>query len=162
MSPRRYLGLVRALLVAAGVLLFALGIDTVVTTPPPPPDSDRFLEGLTFFVSLVVAALGLLVAQVGYAVPAGSGRLRAGPLADRSAGLRGGVAALLYVAAGLLLVYVVPAVLPAVTESTPYVVSLLALFVAGVLGAVLSVLYALGGRLLRTARQHSEDDGRAT
>lgn len=160
MSPRSYLGLVRALLVAIGVLLYALGIDTVVTTPPP--ESDGFLRGLTFVVSLVVAALGLLVVQFGYAVPPGTGRFRTGPLADRSAGLRSGVVALLYVGAGSLLVYGVPALFPGVKGSTAYVVGLLAFFVAGVIGAVLSVLYALGGRLFRRFGQGADDGGRAT
>ncbi|MFC7045850.1 hypothetical protein ACFQH6_10935 [Halobacteriaceae archaeon GCM10025711] len=159
---RRYVGLLRGLLMAVGLFLFYAGLNSVARLPPGPPESDGFIRGLAYMFALIVGVAGLLLVQVGYAIPAGTGRFRVGPLAGRSAGLRGGVAVLVYFVVAALMVYGIPAVVPAVTESMTYATGLFVLVIAGVLGTVLAVLFALGGLVIRASRRSDADDAQPT
>lgn len=147
-----------------GLALVAAGLDTVASTASAPPDSDGFIQGLAYLFALILGVSGLLAVQIGYALPAGTGRLRVGPLADRSAGARAGVTVLLYALVVLVMVYGVPAVVPSVTESTTYATGLFFVAIATVVGAVLALLFALAGAVLRVARRRSsgEDNRTAT
>ena len=129
------------------MLLFASGINTVASLSPAPPNSDGFLDGLAYLFSLVLGVAGLLVVQIGYAFPAGSGRFRVGPFVDRSVSVRSGVMVVVYFVTALLMVYGFPMIVPAVTESTTYAAVFIAVGIAAVGGLVLTLLLALGGLL---------------
>lgn len=130
------------------MILFVSGIDTVASLSPAPPNSDGFLDGLAYLFSLILGVAGLLVVQMGYAFPAGSGRFRAGPLVDRSVSVRSVVVVVVYFVTALLMVYGIPMVVPAVTESTTYAAVFIVVGIAAVVGLVLTLLLALGGLLL--------------
>jgi len=65
---------VRALLVAAGVVVAALTVLELVSMPPPPPDSDGFAHGMAGLVGGVVIAVSLGVAAVSVVLPSLLGR----------------------------------------------------------------------------------------
>lgn len=152
MSLHRYLGLVRGLLIVVGGGLFVAGLDAVASLPPSPPQSDGFIEGLTYLFALLLGVGGLLAVQVGYALPAGTGRFRFGPLSDRSPGLRAGIAVVCYVSIGLLMVYVVPVVVPSVTENMTYATGLFVFGIATIVGSVVALVLASAGFLVQTVR----------
>lgn len=149
MFLHRYLGFFRALLVGFGLTLFVAGLNTVASTPTPPPESDGFLKGLAYIYALLVGVTGLLVVQIGYALPAGTGWLRTGPLADRSVGTRGVAVVLVYMLMVLLMVYGIPRLVPSVTESTAYATGLFIFGIASGVGGVLALLFVLGGLITR-------------
>jgi len=64
---------VRALLVAAGVVVAALTVFKLVSMPPP-PDSDGFAHGMAGLVGGVVIAVSLGVAAVSVVLPSLLGR----------------------------------------------------------------------------------------
>lgn len=152
MSLREYLGPVRLLIVLVGLGLFAAAIETVASLPPAPPNSDGFVEGLAYIGSLLLGVAGLLLVELGYAIPAGIGRFRRGPLADRSSGLRAGTAVLAYVGVAVLMVYGIPFLIPSVTESMAYVTGFMVLAVSAGAGAVLALVLFVGGILFRRSR----------
>lgn len=131
------------------MLLFGSGINTVASLSPAPPNSDGFLDGLAYLFSLILGVAGLLVVQIGYALPAGSGRFRVGPLGDRSVSVRSGVVVVVYFVTALLMVYGFPMVVPAVTESTTYAAVFIVVGIAAAVGVVLTLLLALGGFLFQ-------------
>lgn len=152
MSLHRHLGILRGLLISVGLVLFVAGLDAVASMPTPPPESDGFIEGLTYIFALVLGVAGLLAVQVGYAVPAGTGRFEFGPLADRSPGLRSGVAVLVYLSIAVLMVYGVPVVVPSVTESMTYATGLFVFAIAAIVGSVIACCLAAAGFLTRSVR----------
>ena len=150
MFLQRYLGLLRGLLIVVGVGLFLAGLDAVASMPTPPPESDGFIEGLTYIFGLLFGVGGLLLVQVEYAIPPGSGRF--GPLADRNPGIRGGVVIVGYLAVAIGMVYVVPLLAPTVTGSTTYALALFVLGIAAVVGSPIALVLAAGDLLHRVVR----------
>lgn len=134
----------RALLVLVGVGLFASGLNTVASLPMGPPESDGFLEGLAYIHAILVGVIGLLVVQFGYVFPAGSGRFRVGPLANRTAAVRGGIIVLVYGLIAILMVYGIPFLIPSITESMTYATGLFVFVIACGIGTVITVFLKLG------------------
>lgn len=143
-SLHRYFGVFRALLVFVGLGLFASGLNTVASMPMAPPESDGFLEGLAYIHAILVGVIGLVVVQFGYVFPAGSGRFSVGPLATRTAAMRGGIIVLVYLLTAFLMVYAIPFLVPSVTESTTYATGLFVFIIAGGIGTGITVLLKLG------------------
>ncbi|SHG79138.1 hypothetical protein [Halobaculum gomorrense] len=94
-----FLAALRVAVVAAGlaghvaVAAFVLGLQA------PPATGDGVPSGFAFAFALLGTAVAGTVSVVGYGLPAGEGRLRVGPLADRSSTHRlvaGGAAASLF------------------------------------------------------------------
>jgi hypothetical protein len=158
MSLRRYFWIVRALLLLVGGGLFVAGLDAVASTSPSPPESDGFVEGLAYIFALISGVTGLVVAQIGYALPAGTGRFRVGPLADRSVGVRSGAVVVLYVLLALVMVYGIPVIVPSVTESMTYVAALLVFAIAAVVGVVVAVVAGSADLLLGMYRRRTGSD----
>lgn len=152
MSLQQYLGPVRFLFVLLGLGLFAAAIETVASLPPAHPNSDGFVEGLAYIGSLLLGIAGLLLVELGYAIPAGVGRFRGGPLADRSSGLRAGAAVLAYLGIVVLMVYGIPFVIPSVTESMAYATGLMIIASSAGIGAVLALGLFIGGMVFRVSR----------
>jgi hypothetical protein len=148
MSLRRYFGIVRT-------LLLLVGLDAVASMPPLPPESDGFIEGFAYIFALLLGVTGLVVAQVGYALPAGTGRFRVGPLADRSAGVRSGAVVVLYLLIAFVMVYGIPVVVPGVTESMTYGTALFVFAFAAVVGAAVTSVAALSDMALDVYRRHT-------
>jgi hypothetical protein len=117
--------------------------------PMGPPESDGFVQGLAYMYAILIGVLGLVLVQIGYVFPAGRGRFRVGPLATRTPALRGGATVLVSVLIAFSMVYVVPTLVPSVTASDTYVTALFVVVIAGGVGAVLSVLLALGNLIQR-------------
>ena len=153
----RYLGLVRGVVVGIGLLLFIAGLNTVASMPPAPPESDGFVHGLAYMGALILGVAGLILVQIGYSLPSGTGQFQVGPLADRSTGLRSGVTVLLYFGTAAVMVYGLPHVVPSVTESTTYVTGLFIIVIAGVLGVLYTVLVSIAGFLIRAIRQRHQE-----
>jgi hypothetical protein len=162
MSLRRYFGVVRGLLLLVGIALFVVGLDAVASTSPSPPESDGFVEGLAYIFALISGVSGLVVAQIGYALPAGTGRFRVGPLADRGAGVRSGAVVVLYLLIAIVMVYGIPVIVPSVTESMTYVTALFVFAIAAVVGAVVTGIAALSDMLLELYRRHRGSDESST
>ena len=154
MSSTRYLGALRIVLLLAGTGAFCWGIYTGATLPEPPPNSDGLPTGFAVAIVLLAQFAGTLLAQVGYAIPAGTGRLRFGPLADRPAVVRAAAATGAFAALALLLLvagWVLPDSLPRVVSGT-YAFSWLGAAVGAAVGVALTALSAVGtgaARLLR-------------
>ncbi|NHX35502.1 MULTISPECIES: hypothetical protein [Halolamina] len=161
MSPKRYLGPLRAVLSVVGVLILCYGVYFGATLPEPPPNSDGVPTGFAVIYVLLVQSAGALLAQVGYALPAGTGRFRFGPLADSPAVVRAAAATALFVTA-VALVTAFGWVLP---ESVPRVVSGTHAFlwfaaVAGsAVGVVLTAVLAVGTALWRLVQGEPVLDG---
>lgn len=153
-SPFRYFGILRAFLLLVGLWLVATALHSVASTPPP-PNSDGFLEGLGYLNALISGVFGLLVIQIGYALPAGIGRFRFGPLANRSAATRGGVTVVVYVLVALLMVYGIPPVVPGVTESATYVTGFFLVSIASGIGVLIVILLVFVGLMFRISSLHS-------
>ncbi|MFD1526173.1 hypothetical protein [Halolamina salina] len=151
MSPKRYLGLARAALLLVGAGVFCYGLYVGATIPEPPPNSDGVPTGFAVIFVLLAQSVGAALAHVGYALPAGSGRFRFGPLADRAAVVRAGAATVVFVAAlGLLtaLGWVLPESLPRAVSGT-YAFSWLGAVVGSLTVVVLTAVLAVGTGLWR-------------
>jgi hypothetical protein len=151
-SPDRYLGAVRVLLVGLGLSVFVYALDMVGFTPIPSPERGGHVVGMAYLFSVVVGAAGFLLALVGYALPPGTDPVVEGPLGARSAGTRAGVQAVGALVTGLVLLFAVPEVVPGLSGTAAFVSGVLALVVGGVLGVPLALLFTLSGLLLRTYR----------
>ncbi|MFC6786317.1 hypothetical protein ACFQFH_10555 [Halobaculum halobium] len=84
-----------ALLAALRVAVVAVGLAGHVAVaafvfdlPPPPETGDGVPAGFAFAFALIGTAVAGVVTVVGYGLPAGEGRFRVGPLADRSSTYR--------------------------------------------------------------------------
>jgi len=155
-SPRRYFGLVRATLLLAGAAVFCYGVYFGATIPEPPPNSDGVPTGFAVIYVLIVQSVGALIAQVGYAFPAGTGRFRFGPLADRPVVVRAGTATAAFV--GLFALVMVFWMLIPDSLSLPGIVTGTNTFlwfgaVAGTtVGVVLTAVLTVGTAVWRLAR----------
>lgn len=107
MSLKRYLGALRLSLVAVGLLVVAYGVYFGANIPEPPPNSDGVPTGFAVIYVMLVQAAGALLAQIGYALPAGTGRFRFGPLADRSPPVRAAAATTVFAGSWVLLTVIV-------------------------------------------------------
>lgn len=154
-SFKRYYGFLRALLMVMGLALVAAGVDTVASLPSGPPADDGFLDGLAYLAALVLGSAGLVVIQLGFALPPGVGRFRGGPLADRTAGARSGAVVVAYVVALALGVYVIPVFVPSVTGSPAYVTLVVCSVIATVVGVAVTLVVTIGGVLYRIHRRRS-------
>jgi len=153
-SPKRYLGALRATLLLVGVGTLCYGLYVGGTLPEPRPNSDGVPVGFGVAYALILLFAGALVAQVGYALPAGTGRLRFGPLADRPAAVRAaGATAAFAVGVALLTVagVFIPDSAPRVLSST-YAFTWLAGVAGTVTGLALSVLLGVGTAIWRLVR----------
>ena len=154
MSPKRYFGLVRAALLLVGGLVFCWAVYVGATIPEPPPNTDGLPAGFAVMYALIVQSAGALTAQIGYALPAGAGRFRFGPLADRSVAFRGAVATAVFVTAALLLSvlgWVLPDSLPRVVSGT-YAFSWLGAAAGSATGIVLTAALAAVTAIVRLVR----------
>ncbi|WP_435116854.1 hypothetical protein [Halolamina sp. C58] len=151
MSPKQYFGLARAALLLVGASVFCYGIYVGATIPEPPPNSDGFPAGFAVIFVLIAQSIGATLAHVGYALPAGSGRFRFGPLADRPAVVRAAVATAVFVGAGIVLTVVgrlLPESVPRVVSGT-YAFSWFGAVIGSLTGVVLSLVLAVGTGLWR-------------
>lgn len=102
MDRSRLLAALRVGVVTVGLAGFVAVAAFVLDLPPPPETGDGVPSGFAFAFALIGTAAAGVVTVVGYGLPAGGGRLRAGPLADHSSTYRlvagGGAASLLGVA----------------------------------------------------------------
>ena len=150
-SPRRYFGLARAGLLLVGALVFCYGIYIGATIPEPPPNSDGLPSGFAVMFALIVHFVGTALAHVGYALPAGSGRFRFGPLADRPAVVRAAVATAVFIGGGALLTalgWVLPESLSRAASGT-YAFTWFGAAVGSLTGVVLTLVLAVGTGLWR-------------
>ncbi|QZP38811.1 hypothetical protein [Halobaculum magnesiiphilum] len=69
--------------VAVGLAGFVAVAVFVFDLPPPPETGDGLPAAFGFAIALLGTAVAGVVTVVGYGLPAGEGRLRVGPLADR-------------------------------------------------------------------------------
>ena len=154
MSLRRYFGAIRAALLLAGGVAFCWAVYFGATLPEPPPNSDGLPAGFAVAFVLIAQSASALVAQVGYALPAGTGRFRFGPLADRPAIVRAAAATAAFASLTLLLLvagWVLPDSMPSVVTGT-YAFTWLGAVVAGAIGLVLTALLAVGTAAVRLYR----------
>jgi len=96
MDRSRLLAALRVGVVTVGLAGFVAVATFVFDLPPPPETGDGVPSGFAFAFALLGTAVAGVVTVVGYGLPAGDGRLRVGPLADRSSTYRlvvGGAAA---------------------------------------------------------------------
>lgn len=144
MSLHRYFEYLRVLLILVGVGLFASGLNTVASMPMGPPESDGFIEGLAYIYAILIGGIGLLLVQIGYVLPTGSGRLQIGPLTNRSPATRGGITAIVYLLIAFVMVYGIPLLVPGVTASMTYATGLFVFVIAGGAGIVVTVVLTVG------------------
>jgi len=78
----------RVAVLAVGLAGHVAAAGVVVWMGPPPDGSHATPGALLFLVPLVGSPATHAVAVVGYGLPSGEGRLRVGPLADRSCVVR--------------------------------------------------------------------------
>jgi len=150
-SPKRYVGLARAALLLGGALVFCYGIYIGATIPEPPPNSDGLPSGFAVMFALIVHFVGTALAHVGYALPAGSGRFRFGPLADRPAVVRAAAATAVFVGGGVLLTVLgqlLPESLPRAASGT-YAFAWFGAAIGSLTGVVLTFVLAVGTGLWR-------------
>ncbi len=150
-SPKQYFGLARAALLLVGAGVFCYGIYVGATIPEPPPNSDGVPTGFAVIFVLIAQSVGASLAHVGYALPAGSGRFRFGPLADRAAVVRAAAAAAVFVGGLALLMalgWVLPDSLPQVVSGT-YAFAWFGAAVGSLTGVVLTAVLAVGTGLWR-------------
>ncbi|UIO99423.1 hypothetical protein Hbl1158_12955 [Halobaculum sp. CBA1158] len=96
MNRSPLLAALRIAVVTAGLVGLLAVAAFAFDLPPPPETGDGLPSAFGFAIALLGAAVAGVVAVVGYGLPAGTGRLRVGPLADRSSEYRlvaGGAAA---------------------------------------------------------------------
>lgn len=153
-SLKRYFGLLRATRLFAGGVTLCWAIYFGATVPEPPPNSDGVPTGFAVTIVLLVQFAGTLIAQVGYVLPAGTGRFRFGPLADRPAVVRaaagtGTFATLVFLLA--VLGWVLPDSMPSLVSGT-YAFTWLGGVVGAAVGVVLTVLLAAGTGIVRLSR----------
>ncbi|MFW5948984.1 MAG: hypothetical protein ACOCSD_05245 [Halolamina sp.] len=144
----------RVTLLVLGVSVFLAAVWFGATMPEPPPDSDGVPVGFAVVFVVLGQTAGALLALVGYALPAGSGRLRFGPLAARSAATRVAAAAVGFTVTTLLLTvlgWVLPDSLPRIVTGTHGFLWLGAA-VGSVVGVVLAAVLAVGTVLWRVVR----------
>ncbi|MFC7070861.1 hypothetical protein [Halobaculum lipolyticum] len=84
MSRPRLLAGVRAAVVAVGLAGHVAVAAFVFDLPPPPETGDGVPAGFAFAFALLGTAAAGVLTTVAYGLPSGEGRLRFGPLADRS------------------------------------------------------------------------------
>ncbi|WP_435062596.1 hypothetical protein [Halobaculum sp. EA56] len=84
MNRSGVLAALRVLTVAAGLAGHAAVAAFVLGLQPPPEAGDGVPAGFAFAFALLGTAVAGVVTVVGYGLPPGEGRLRVGPLADRS------------------------------------------------------------------------------
>ena len=156
-SPKRFLGLARAALLLVGVGVFCYGIYVGATMPEPPPDSDGVPTGFAVVFVLLAQSIGAGLAQIGYALPAGNGLLRFGPLVDRPPVVRAAAATVVFVGGGALLTglgWVLPDSLPEVVSGT-YAFAWFGAAVGSITGVVLTAVLAVGTALWRLMRDET-------
>ena len=154
MSSKRFLGPVRGALLLAGGGALCWTVYFGATLPEPPPGGDGVPAGFAVILALIVQAAGALAVQVGYALPAGTGQFRFGPLADRSAVHRSAAATVVFVAAALVLRavgWVLPDSLPQAVSGA-YAFSWLSVAVGTVTGVVLTAVLAAATAVVRLLR----------
>lgn len=153
-SLRRYFGVLRAILLLAGGVAFCWAVYTGATLPEPPPNSDGLPTGFAVAFVLVGQSVGAVLAHVGYALPAGIGRFRFGPLADRPAVVRAAAATGAFAALVFLLLvagWLLPDSMPSVVTGT-YAFTWLGGVVGGAVGLLLTALLAVGTATVRLFR----------
>ncbi|MFC7096748.1 hypothetical protein [Halobaculum marinum] len=84
MNRPRLLAALRSLVLAVGLAGHVAVAAFVIQLPPPPETGDGVPVGFAFAFALIGTAVAGIVTAVGYGLPVGEGRLRLGPLADRS------------------------------------------------------------------------------
>jgi hypothetical protein len=152
-SPKRYLGLVRAALVLAGLATLCYSVYFGATIPEPPPNSDGVPTGFGVIFALLVQSGGALLVLLGYSLPAGTGRFRAGPLADQPPVVRAAAATAAFVGGAVLLTalgWVLPDSLPRVVSGT-YAFSWFGAVAGTVVGVAFTAVMAVGTGLWRLA-----------
>jgi hypothetical protein len=161
MSPRRYLGVLRAVLLLAGVGAFCWAVYFGATLPEPPPNSDGLPMGFAVAYVVVVQIGATILGHTGYALPAGIGRFRFGPLANRPAVVRAAAATGAFAALALLLLvlgWVLPDALPHAVSGT-YAFTWIGAVVGAAVGVVVTVLLAVGTAAVRLWRGNPLLDG---
>ncbi|WP_348607934.1 hypothetical protein [Halobaculum rarum] len=96
MDRSRLLAALRVGVVTVGLAGFVAVAAFVFDLPPPPETGDGLPAAFGFAIAVLGAVVAGVVTVVGYGLPAGDGRLRVGPLADRPSTYRlvaGGAAA---------------------------------------------------------------------
>ncbi|MFC7135448.1 hypothetical protein [Halobaculum litoreum] len=83
MDRPRLLAALRAAVLGLGLVGHVAVAAFVADLPPPTTTGDGVPAGFGFAFALIGTALAGVVTAVGYGLPAGEGRLRVGPLADR-------------------------------------------------------------------------------
>ncbi|QZX98496.1 hypothetical protein [Halobaculum rubrum] len=149
MDRSRLFAALRAGVVAVGLAGFVAVAAFVFDLPPPPETGDGVPSGFAFAFALLGTAVAGVVTVVGYGLPAGGGRLRVGPLADRSSTYRlvaGGAAAGVF---GVALMFGI-AFLTSGTVSVAVWVVGVGLLVGGLVALALGGL-AVGVRLVADA-----------
>jgi hypothetical protein len=152
-SPKRYVGLLRAALVLAGLATLCYAVYFGATLPEPPPNGDGVPSGFAVIYALVVQSGGALLVLLGYSLPAGTGRFRVGPLADRPAVVRATAATAAFVAAWALLTafgWLLPDSLPRVVSGV-YAFSWFGAVAGAVVGVAFTALLAVGTGIWRLA-----------
>jgi len=66
---RTALGAVRALLVAAGVVVAVATVYSVVSMPAPPPGSEGFAQGMAYVFGTAIVVFAISAAALGMALP---------------------------------------------------------------------------------------------
>lgn len=153
MSPKRYVGLLRAALVLAGLATLCYVVYFGATLPEPPPNTDGVPAGFAVIFALLAQSGGALLVLLGFSLPAGTGRFRGGPLADRPAVVRAAAATAAFVGSAVLLTalgWVLPDSLPRVVSGT-YAFSWFGAVAGTVVGVVFTAVLAVGTGIWRLA-----------
>jgi hypothetical protein len=153
-SLRRYVGLVSGALLLVGGAVLCWGVYFGATLPEPRPGSDGVPAGFAIIYVLLVQSGGALLVHLGYALPAGTGRFRVGPLAGRSVVVRTAAATVAFgtvLGVTTVLTMALPDSLPRVVSGT-VAFSWLGAAVALVVGVALTLVCGLATAVVRVVR----------
>lgn len=153
MSTKRYVGLVRAALVLAGLGTLCYTVYFGATIPEPPPNSDGVPTGFGVIFALLAQSGGALLVLLGYSLPVGTGRFRFAPFAERPAVVRAAAGTVAFAGGAALLTalgWVLPDSLPRLVSGA-YAFSWFGAVAGTVVGVLFTAVVAVGTGIWRLA-----------